>query len=123
MGWVYKPESLIIGYAPLESRTKQWATESQIEGWFPPPGGERHGCKSLPDRDRNLTSEPLPTLNVDQAIQVAWTSAAKPMGGRRNGDVSLDPLPHRRRDATRCAHVVLEGVEHIAFPGHKVLHW
>ncbi len=40
MGWVYKPESLIIGYAPLESRTKQWATESQIEGWFPPPGGE-----------------------------------------------------------------------------------
>ena len=46
MGWVYKPESLIIGYVPLESRTKQWATESQIEGWFPPPGGERHGCKS-----------------------------------------------------------------------------
>ena len=75
----------MIGYAPRESRTKQWATESLIEGWFPPPGGERHGCKSLPDCDRERASEPLPTLNVDQAIQVAWTPAAQPTGGRRNG--------------------------------------
>ena len=39
------PESPRIGYAPLVNRTKQWATESQIEGWFPPPGGERQSWK------------------------------------------------------------------------------
>ena len=41
------PESPRIGYAPLESRTKRWATESLIEGWFPLPSGERIGCEVL----------------------------------------------------------------------------
>ena len=61
LGWAWWPESPRIGYAPLESRTKRWATESQIEGWFPLWSGERHGCERLSDCDTEPTS--APTLN------------------------------------------------------------
>ena len=52
LGWAAGSESPGIGYAPLESRTKRWAeAEPQIEGWFPPPSGERRGCDRLPGCD------------------------------------------------------------------------
>ena len=58
-----EPKPPLKGYAPLESRTKRWATESQIEGWFPLQSGERDGCERLPDCDADPASAPLPTLS------------------------------------------------------------
>jgi hypothetical protein len=84
----------MLGYAPLESRTKQWAMESLIEGWFPLPGGERHSCKSLPDCEQDLARERCST-HVGRAPNLLWTPGAQPMSARRNGHVRLDTLTHR----------------------------
>jgi len=46
-----RPESPRIGYAPPESRTKRWAQESPIEGWFPLVGGEPCGCDVIRDAE------------------------------------------------------------------------
>ena len=84
-GRAHGPKSPRIGYAPLVNRTKQWAPESQIEGWFPPPGGERQGWKvtwttgaeTTPDpTHRAPTNDPdmrkLRTLAVTPVIVSAW---------------------------------------------------
>ena len=60
LGWAWWPESPGIGYTPLERRTKRWAKESQIEGWFPLWSGERHGCEGLPDCD----AEPMVRTSI-----------------------------------------------------------
>ena len=62
LGWARWPESSGIGYAPLESRTKRWAKESQIGGWFPLWSGEGHGCEGLSDCDAEPTSAPISIL-------------------------------------------------------------
>ena len=75
LGWAEWPESPRIGYAPLESRTKRWAAEPQIEGWFPLSSGERYGCEGLSDCDAEPTS--APTRVVEPATQSKRTPAAK----------------------------------------------
>jgi hypothetical protein len=89
------PESLRIGYAPLESRTKPWASESPIEGWFPFEGGERAGCDVLwevnerPGIERHRRpKQPGRQTTKDAVCQTMCT--------QRAGEVCLDGLPHRR---------------------------
>ncbi len=82
---------------PWESRTKRWATEPLIEGWFPPPSGERHGCDRLPGYDAEL-EERTPHLALSKR---AGTSTNADAGGqnmslRRVRSVRLDRQPHRR---------------------------
>ena len=97
----FGPESPGIGYAPLESRTKRWAPESPIEGWFPPLGGERTGCdrtRSLvPPRDR-ATLEPSTSLRERPFRAPQTTDAGRQNSiGQRVVEVRLDGLPHRRK--------------------------
>jgi len=88
-----------IGYAPLESRTKQWAQEPPIEGWFPLSSGEQVGCdrpRSLvPSRERaNL--EPSTSLRKRPSRAAETTNVGRQDEiGRRVGEVRLDSLPHR----------------------------
>ncbi len=94
LGWAWWPESPGIGYAPLESRTKRWATEPQIEGWFPLPSGERHGCDGLSDCDAEPASAPTLSRRTGNSKQA--DACGKNMGRRRVVVVCLDLWPHRR---------------------------
>ena len=91
-----EPKPPIKGYAPLESRTKRWATESQIEGWFPLQSGERDGCERLPDCDADPASAPLPTLSRRPGNPNHADADGQKMSRRRVGKVRLDRQPHRR---------------------------
>ena len=95
------PESPGIGYAPLESRTKPWAEEPPIEGWFPLSSGERIGCdrsRSLvPPRER-ATLKPSTSLRRPPSRAAETTNAGRQNEtGRRVAEVRLDDLPHRRK--------------------------
>ena len=92
-----EPKPPLKGYAPLESRTKRWATESQIEGWFPLQSGERDGCERLPDCDADPASAPLPTLSRRPGNPNHADADGQKMSRRRVGKVRLDRQPHRRR--------------------------
>ena len=83
------------GYAPLENRTKRWATEPPIEGWFPRWSGERDGCKRLPDCDADPASAPLPTLSRRTGNPNHADAGGQKMSRRRVGKVRLDSQPHR----------------------------
>ncbi len=91
-----EPKPPLKGYAPLESRTKRWATESQIEGWFPLQSGERDGCERLPDCDADPASAPLPTLSRRPGNPNHADADGQKMSRRRVGKVRLDRQPHRR---------------------------
>ena len=91
LGWAEWPESPGIGYAPLESRTKRWAKESQIEGWFPLWSGERHGCEGLSDCDTEPTS--APTLSRRTGNPNYADACGKKISRRRVADLSLDLWP------------------------------
>ncbi len=91
-----EPKPPIKGYAPLESRTKRWATESQIEGWFPLQSGERDGCERLPDCDADPASAPLPTLSRRPGNPNHADADGQKISRRRVGKVRLDRQPHRR---------------------------
>ena len=98
-----EPKPPLKGYAPLESRTKRWATESQIEGWFPLQSGERDGCERLPDCDADPASAPLPTLSRRPGNPNHADADGQKISRRRVGKVRLDRQPHRRvckREAT-----------------------
>ena len=97
LGWALGPESPRIGYAPLESRTKRWATESQIEGWFPPPGGERHGCEGLPDCDTEPPSAPLCPLCHRSGNPNHTDAGGQKRSRLRVVGVCFARQPHRRR--------------------------
>ena len=93
----FRPESPNIGYAPLVNRTKRWATESLIEGWFPLTSGERTGCEVV----RNSIARPKLTHRLPRSKDQAKTGAAPDAGrhvpgAQRDGGVCLDRLPHRR---------------------------
>jgi len=95
------PESPRIGYAPLESRTKPWAEEPPIEGWFPLSSGEQIGCdrpRSLvPPRER-ATLKPSTSLRKPPSRATEKTNAGRQNEiGQRAAEVCLDSLPHRRR--------------------------
>jgi hypothetical protein len=94
---VFGPQSPTIGYAPLVNRTKRWANESPIEGWFPLSRGERPCCEVV----RNKTARPKlkhrPPRSTDQPGTVDIPDAGCHLHGtRREGEVRLDSLPHRR---------------------------
>ena len=91
-----EPKLPLKGYAPLESRTKPWATESQIEGWFPLQSGERDGCERLPDCDADPATAPLPTLSRRPGNPNHADADGQKMRRRRVGKVRLDRHPHRR---------------------------
>ena len=99
LGWAAGSESPRIGYAPLESRTKRWAdVEPLIEGWFPLPSGERHGCDRLPGYD----AEPEQRISHSALSTRSGISNDADAGGqdpeaRRVGRVRLDRQPHRRK--------------------------
>jgi hypothetical protein len=91
------PESPRIGYAPLESQTKRWATESLIEGWFPFIG-ERHGCDVIGQSEGRPGGKRL-VDDVNPAVTHATASArGSNPDSRWNGEVRLDPFPDRRPD-------------------------
>jgi len=115
--WTQCPlESPGIGYAPAECRTKQWATESLIEGWFPPYRGERD-CFTVarnanesrtPNAERRrITARQSPAacdprsplldhlVGSDHPLRHA-TSAVGCNTIRTGGFVCLDIHPHRR---------------------------
>ena len=104
LGWAEWPESPGIGYAPLESRTKRWAIEPQIEGWFPLLSGECHGCEGLSDCD----TEPMsaPTLSRRTGNPNYADACGKKMSRRRVADLSLDLWPHRRHFKGPCPSAV-----------------
>ena len=90
------PESPRIGYAPLVSRTKPWAKESPIEGWFPPVSGEHNGCNVVREvsgrpgnENRCREDQPVRSARVDAGCQIRST--------QRAGELCLDSLPHRRK--------------------------
>jgi hypothetical protein len=95
LGWAEWSESPRIGYAPLESRTKRWANEPQIEGWFLLPSGERQGCEGLSDCGTDPTN--APTLNRRTGNPNNADACGQKMGRWRVVDVCLDRWPHRRK--------------------------
>jgi hypothetical protein len=97
LGRARGPESPRIGYAPLVNRTKQWATESQIEGWFPPSSGERQSWKVT----RMTGAEATPPHHPSGSTRRLGSTETGDAGGhtvcrQRVGDVRVDSLPHRR---------------------------
>ncbi len=108
LGWAWWPESPGIGYAPLESRTKRWANEPQIEGWFLLPSGEHHGCQGLSDCDTDPTNAPTPSRRTGNSKQA--DACGKKMGRRRVVGVYIDLWPHRRhfKDPFSAAHCLTE---------------
>jgi hypothetical protein len=98
LGRACRPESPGIGYAPLANRTKQWATESQIEGWFPLSSGERRSWKVT----RTTGAETTPHSNPPGSNGRPGPAETTDAGGhaicrRRMGEVRVDRLPHRRK--------------------------
>ena len=70
---------------------------SPIEGLFPPPSGERHGCKRLSD----CYTEPpartsIPRLRNRSGISTNADTGGQDMSRRRMGILCLDRQPHRR---------------------------
>ena len=98
-------ESPGIGYAPLESRTMQWAMEPPIEGWFPPPDGERSGCDRIrnlaPVRGRAAIERSVPLCEPPCPAAEATDAGRQNHIGQRVVDVCLDGLPHRRESKRR----------------------
>jgi len=92
------PESPRIGYAPLESRTKPWAIESPIEGWFPHESGEQNGWKVNQEVSERLGTENQNREN-QPVVRLLKTDAVCQTGStQRAGEVCLDSLPHRRKN-------------------------
>jgi hypothetical protein len=109
----YRPESQRVGYAPLESQTKRWARESQIEGWFPPLCGERHCYDVIRIAMGRLKSDGGQLISLWKYFQpcrpnqcrcgLGQSGAATGADAgyhtkciRQVGEVRLDILPHRR---------------------------
>lgn len=107
------PESPQTGYAPPESRTKQWAQESPIEGWFPYQSGELSGCDVTADARGERTSyrhrlkcfgddpqSPCLLLHRERVGHLGRTARAdagcKTESIRWMRRVCLDILPYRR---------------------------
>lgn len=97
-----------IGYAPLENRTKHWAPESPIEGWFPPFGGERSGCDRMPSLAylrRKATIKPSIPLRTRAPRPPETTDAGRQNTiGLRVVEVRLEGLPHRRKSKRPFGH-------------------
>ena len=93
-------ESPQSGYAPLESRTKPWGTEPQIEGWFPLTSGERTGSDVLRALARFATQAMIDNrFGLLRNAPRAWDNTdagCKTCGRQRGTGVCLDILPHRR---------------------------
>jgi len=90
------PESRRIGYAPLESRTKPWAIESPIEGWFPHESGELNGCKVIREVSYRLETENQNRENQPVVRLFKTDAGCQTRSTQRAGEVCLDSLPHRR---------------------------
>jgi hypothetical protein len=92
LGWAIRSEPPGIGYAPLEGRTKRWAdVEPQIEGWFPPPSGERSGCDPLPGCDAEPEQRiSHPALSNRSGISKTADAGGQDLVRRRVGSVCLD---------------------------------
>ncbi len=93
--WAAGYESSGMGYAPLESRTKRWAdVEPLIEGWFPPPSGERHGCDRLPGCDAESEQRiSHPPLSNRSGVSRDADAGGQDLIRRRVGSVRLDRQP------------------------------
>jgi len=92
------PESPSIGYAPLESRTKRWANESPIEGWFPQESGEQYGCKVIQEVSRKLGIENQNREDQSVVRLLKTDAVCQTRSTQRAGEVCLDSLPHRRKN-------------------------
>jgi hypothetical protein len=120
---VIHPESPRIGYAPPESRTKRWAQESPIEGWFPRGCGEPCGCDVIRDaKGERIASHGGPgrggsSLSLQRAqsclpsVNPPGSSAEADAGCkteriRWQGRSCLDILPHRKKFQAPFAPVV-----------------
>jgi hypothetical protein len=95
----------------LESRTKRWAPESPIEGWFPPLGGERSGFGGIPSLTplresrarRWSSSRGLEDPVEDDDVVVEVGVEAGPEAVQEGDGADLDLGHRRRRSGTRGA--------------------
>ena len=108
-----RSKSPSVGYAPPECRTKRWATESHVEGWFPrsldrvgraclvrAPGAEQTWCNESqrPAAAGCDQSTPCPWLLIATCSRLSRRKASAfgcQTDGPR-GEVCLDTHPRRR---------------------------